>query len=373
MKNLLRAILRHDPGICPDVRRWCETHPQGEIVTVLQPPRRITRRLPRTTELEVAAIFHSEATFDTYERFVGLIRKARIVGDNGYIRLPDGQFAHDYLTIHAPLTTEHPLYFQRWPRGVRRRHWRGSYFSLVSVYCRGYYHWIHDALAALHQVLEWLPPSTRIIVPDGLSDVQIRLLEAMNVPAQRICCHHSNEIVTVDELYFVPPLTKTRFDDPEVTQWLSDRLRKAFVEPSAVPGQKSARLYVSRAKAARRRIVNESEVLAVLQPLGFEVIHAEDLSVDQQAACFAGAEMIVAPHGAGLTNLYFSTPGTKVIEILFDPIEYRSCYWSLSEAMGMEYIYTVGEAVEIPNTPEKDIHLPSHQLRAALRMAGLEA
>jgi capsular polysaccharide biosynthesis protein len=230
---------------------------------------------------------------------------------------------------------------------------------------------MHDVLGQLHKVLEWLPSSTKIIVPADRSGLQSQLLEAMGVLGDRLCSYHPNEDVTVDELYFIPPPTVTRFDDPEVAQWLSARLRKAFRESCAVTGRKSLRLYISRAKALARRVANEEEILALLRPLGFQVIYAEDLSLTQQASYFAQAEAIVAPHGAGLTNLYFSRPGTKVIEILFEPIGNRTHYWSLCDALEMEYLYTVGDAVENQGAPEKNIRLPCPKLSTALRLAGI--
>jgi capsular polysaccharide biosynthesis protein len=297
------------------------------------------------------------------------------MGYNGFIRLPDGRFAYEYLTTHVPFITDNPSYFQRWTPGLRRRHLHGSYFSLIGVFCRAYYHWMHDVLAQLHKVLEWLPADTRIIVPAGLDKTQTQSLQALGVTESRLCyldCENDcKDIITVDELYFIPPPTITRFDDPEVAQWLSARLRAAFAGTSSVAGRQPLRLYVSRAKAACRRVVNEEEILALLRPLGFEVICAEDLSLARQASCFAQAEVVVAPHGAGLTNLYFSSPGTKVIEILFEPVEFRTCYWSLCEALGMEYIYTMGDAVENKAGLEKDIRLPPSKLATALNLAGI--
>jgi capsular polysaccharide biosynthesis protein len=208
-------------------------------------------------------------------------------------------------------------------------------------------------------------------VPDGLSESQFQLLEALGVLNERICHHSPEETWTVDELYFIPPPTVTRFDDPETAQWLSAKLRKVFCEISTQIERQPRRLYVSRAKATSRRLVNEKEILALLRPLGFDVIHAEDLPLARQAEYFAQAEVIVAPHGAGLTNIYFSSPGTKVVEIFFESPEFRTCYWSLCEALNMDYIYTVGSAVENPDGPESDIRLSPPKLMKALQMVGI--
>ena len=63
-------------------------------------------------------------------------------------------------------------------------------------------------------------------------------------------------------------------------------------------------------------MLNEEEVFALLEPLGFEAITMDGRSIGEQAALFASAAVIVATHGAALANLVFSRPGTTVIELM---------------------------------------------------------
>jgi capsular polysaccharide biosynthesis protein len=78
------------------------------------------------------------------------------------------------------------------------------------------------------------------------------------------------------------------------------------------------------------------------------------MSVAEQAACLAAAKVVVAPHGAGLTNLVFCTPGTKVIEI-FSPAYVPYCYWMISNLCGLEHYYLIGDVLE-DGTAIKPIH-----------------
>lgn len=48
---------------------------------------------------------------------------------------------------------------------------------------------------------------------------------------------------------------------------------------------------------------------------GFETVYAEDLSFDEQRNLFFETKILVTPHGAGLTNVLFMQPGTKVLEL----------------------------------------------------------
>ena len=75
-------------------------------------------------------------------------------------------------------------------------------------------------------------------------------------------------------------------------------------------------LYVSRGDAAHRHLVNEGAVRCVLEPMGFTVVDPGLLPFEQQVQLFARARVIVGPHGAGLTNILWSSPGADLIELL---------------------------------------------------------
>jgi capsular polysaccharide biosynthesis protein len=51
---------------------------------------------------------------------------------------------------------------------------------------------------------------------------------------------------------------------------------------------------------------------------------------------FAGASVIVAPHGAALANIVFCKPGTRVVEIS-TRAGYRDWYWQLAAVAGLSY------------------------------------
>ena len=82
------------------------------------------------------------------------------------------------------------------------------------------------------------------------------------------------------------------------------------------PQQEIRKLYIERGKSKRRRIPEEGRIIDWLITQGFEIIDSGNMSVKDQAAAFAQAELIVAPHGGALTNLLFCRPGTKVVELL---------------------------------------------------------
>jgi capsular polysaccharide biosynthesis protein len=60
------------------------------------------------------------------------------------------------------------------------------------------------------------------------------------------------------------------------------------------------------------------------------------LSFADTVTIFSSAAIIVAPHGAGLTNMLFSDSGIPIIEFmsLQNP---NICYWHLSELLKNKY------------------------------------
>ncbi|KAA3514742.1 glycosyltransferase family 61 protein [Agrobacterium vitis] len=101
----------------------------------------------------------------------------------------------------------------------------------------------------------------------------------------------------------------------------------------------SRKIYVSRLDAGDvRRVVNEKAVCTLLESRGFEIITPGELSVKEQVVAFRDAEIIVAPHGAGLANLVYCQPGvkTRVIE-LFQARCVNACYARICQAKGLDY------------------------------------
>lgn len=94
------------------------------------------------------------------------------------------------------------------------------------------------------------------------------------------------------------------------------------------------RIYVSR--KGRRRCVNEAEVFALLAARGFAFVEDKPRSVSEQIGIFRNARVIVAPHGAALTNLLWCEEGTQVIELFGDTYQ-PPYYRNLSAFRSLDY------------------------------------
>jgi hypothetical protein len=110
----------------------------------------------------------------------------------------------------------------------------------------------------------------------------------------------------------------------------------------AADASQPRRLYITRRLATMRRILNEDELIAGLRSHGFEPVALETMSLADQYRCFATAEAVVAPHGAGLTNLLHAPSGCKVVELF--PAEPSFHYRWLSHSCQHPYACSSGAA-----------------------------
>lgn len=100
--------------------------------------------------------------------------------------------------------------------------------------------------------------------------------------------------------------------------------------------QGGGHLFFSRGKAKLRRLTNEADLEKVASARGFTRFEAQSSNHREQVRQFANADVIVAVHGAGLTNLLFARPGTAVLEI-FPNNFVKSTYLWLAARLGLEY------------------------------------
>lgn len=217
----------------------------------------------------------------------------------------------------------------------------GTYFNTMIFWCRGYYHWICDVLPRVQRALPHLPPETKFIIPEKLPQAFMDALESVGVSRERTVEFHGRRPWRVQKLIHVPPVAMTGDHTLEGARKLRETVfQKLGIQPSNAPTRK---IYISRKSGLERVLVNDTEVVEALRPLGFERVFSENLSFAEQVACFADAQVVVGPHGGGMTNTMWCSSKSKVLE-LFHPQSVRRCYWSIAQAIGLNHACGVCEA-----------------------------
>lgn len=190
----------------------------------------------------------------------------------------------------------------------------GDWYVVSSPFYCNYYHWVMDCLPMLYhyESLAEIGFRAELMLPSYLSEVHIQYLEKLGYSKTNYSLFAGKHL-RVSRL-ILPTWHKFAegLGPPSLRsmQWLRQRL---LPQVKDILGE-GRYIFVSRQDSSKTRIDNEAEILVMLEGLGFHTVCLARLPLEKQIAIFRDAEVIVATHGAGLTNLLFSNNPT-VIEI----------------------------------------------------------
>lgn len=295
--------------------------------------------------------------FSHHERYLATIARPTLHTVSGHIQLPTGEIILDTAWIPENIMGSQQYFLRLKNKSIVKQ---GRWFSLILYWSDNYFHWFCDVLPRLYQVLDRLPLDVRFIVPDHLEDWKIKSLAAIGINRDRMVSYDGRVPWTLEELYYAPPIAMTGDIDKESMKWVQSRLLSC---PNVdIPTQYGPKIFLSRKKSLRRRIVNEGALVQFLITKGFQVLYAEDHALEAQISIFTGAQFVIGPHGAGLTNVLYCKPGTKILEI-FNSSIIRRCYWSLSTALDLKYVCYMAKHVHHELEGEGDIYVDIEDFR----------
>lgn len=235
-----------------------------------------------------------------------------------------------------------------------------------------YFHWMFDVVTRFHllQRSGLIETIDKFVINACDTAYEKETLNILGIPPQKIVESRYHPHLTADKL-IVPSICE---GGSGTSKWKCEYLKHTFLnkQPSLNTNY-SELIYISREQASYRRIVNEEEVVGCLEKFGFRTVKLETMSVTEQAACLAAAKVVVSPHGGGLTNLVFCTPGTKVIEI-FSPIYVPTCFWTISNLCELEHYYLIGDLVDDGTHKylgHKDMRVDVQSLEKLINLAGV--
>lgn len=211
----------------------------------------------------------------------------------------------------------------------------GVVAAITASYQDAYFHWLFDLLPRL-KILEDLGVKPEKIYLQYHYRFQRETLELLDMvaPQDIINC---NDVPLLSASTLIVPCHEV-MDGREFPKWVIEFVRNRFLpEVKKIEPYHRKRIYVSRADALFRRVLNEHEILPVLGEYGFTVVKLEKLSFQEQVTLFMDAEAVVLPHGSGLANLVFCSKGIPVIELL--PSVVLDHGFRLSTAAGLDYFF----------------------------------
>lgn len=317
---------------------------EPDAVTIVRAPAGETIRRPVATGAPAEHwVFAAKRSFDVPARSMMDIASGTVVGHYGAVVTPGGTLdfeTSDYFGVDT--WREHPMYLRR--RLPEIQDVDGTVLVLAT---RGghnnYYHFLLDVLPRFGVLEETMPGREvdALYVPTATAwqKTLLGLAGLDGIPA----INAGADAAVRATWLLVPSLPNPQeVAPPAAVSWLRARLR-----PSPDAGKTPRRVYVTRGQRPNsRRLVREEETLALLERQGFVCVEPGGLSPQEQIDLFSGAEVVVAPHGAAMTNLLFVPPGTRVLE-LFDPSYVNQAFWAITQAIpDTRYRYLVADGAE---------------------------
>jgi capsular polysaccharide biosynthesis protein len=211
------------------------------------------------------------------------------------------------------------------------------------THSQNYFHWLIEALPRVEfaRMAGWsVADFDHVLVSGGRRPFHLETLAVAGIDPAKLVDTATHRHVACDELVAVSDLRMFAYD---ATIAALGKFFARQIEAGKMGAKK--RFFVSRADATSRLIENEDELFARLERLGFTRVTLGRRSVAEQAGLFAQAEVIVAAHGAALSNLVFCPRGAVVVEIHY-PRYTLGLYWQIAQRLGLRYGAVRGLAID---------------------------
>jgi len=241
-------------------------------------------------------------------------------------------------------------------------------------------HFLLDQLTKLAVYKKYLGDIPRFVLPDDhpyyRSVLSIAgLAERAYIPQQKRFSIRSERLLIASNVE--PDL---RHPAHLGAGWALDFLRELLPTGPPEGSRADRKIFISRADARARKIINQAEIEAILSRRGYDIVVLGEMTARQQRRVFGEASHVVGVHGAGLTNVLFCAPGTRVLEIL-PALCAAPSYWVLSTQIGHRYHAVVADDPELPRPDystwshrveynNRDLVMPAERLLAALEVMG---
>lgn len=217
------------------------------------------------------------------------------------------------------------------------------------------YHWFIECLPRLIQIREVSNSYSQlnILIPNEIPNYQEQTIEILkkSLPSNvKIIRISPNCNYFLESYLFLPFVTPDMFGflPSRISKELSSLLIEGFGCMNDEHIDKKM-IYISRRKAKKRRISNETELLrAIESKYDIEIHTPEDYHYAKQVKLFATAKTVISAHGAGLTNILFCEEGTRVIELM-PSNKVKLHYFGLAKSKNLDYLYILGSREDSNN------------------------
>ena len=228
-----------------------------------------------------------------------------------------------------------------------------------------FFHWVMDGLTKVALFMELFPESKefQVICPISRLSWQLESLEALGLSREQLLFVDQNPFF-MERLWIADYVRENpQFYPNDIVDILSKKIFKNVIANSTSI-ETPPLIYIKRKLASGRAIVNEQELIQSLKKFGFVDYYLEDMNFYKQVQLFYNAKVVIAPHGAGLTNLIFSKSNTKILELFGDYL--NPVFYKMSSAKGMDYFLFKGKDADCKDSRRNNFYIDVSALESFL-------
>ncbi|WP_343702947.1 glycosyltransferase family 61 protein [Chitinophaga sp.] len=311
------------------------------------------KRLPVNIREQDAYLFEPALAFEAHPTGIHRLRNARVL--KGSIFDPHQRRFHIAFSHIQPVPARRlfkkllmlPLPGQQIAQAV----W------ITDEWSREYFHWFSDALPRLMAAEQAGFPGP-VLLPEYYAQTPY-IPSSLNMLGKTALYYDPRRKLTSGELIVPAHVAPTGNYHPQLINLLRSRFSAAHTTSA---GRK---IYISRAKAAKRKIINETGVAGVFARYGFEIHVFEDYTFGEQVKLAQSAGVLAGLHGAGLTNMLFMPGGGKVLELRNEHDSHNNCFFAMAAALEHDYYYLLNQGTSA-DTYHADFHVDVAALEAVV-------
>jgi capsular polysaccharide biosynthesis protein len=211
---------------------------------------------------------------------------------------------------------------------------------ITDEWSKNYCHWLWEALSKLSELKKEFKDAVLVLPKSYLKiDFVMKSLAAFGFDEKNIKTIPKRSRLKVKNLFFIPCInisTKGYYDFlkfSKVSQIVISHYREKLKT------NYGARIYISRSdpkKNTARKVANEKELTNMLAKYGFKTVYMENFSFLEQVSIMHFSNFIIAPHGAGITNVVFAQKNCNLIELINKKWG-KSCFAEMCERANINY------------------------------------
>lgn len=221
----------------------------------------------------------------------------------------------------------------------------GTTLSIVSDFAiNNYGHKLLDSFGRLFLFLRAghkMEDIDHVLVPGKSTNRWKIICDSLGIPENKLIWADDYDFIKVDRIVFTSFPGIRRNYPP----WLTNYLRSYLLKDNEGGNRK---LYIHR--TGRRKLLNEEEIFPILEAYKFEIYLPENSA--NSFLDFAQADAVIGPHGAGMTDIVFCRPGTKILELIPSDHIYEYFY-TIADSADLDYSYLVGKSNKVRSPEEK--------------------